>query len=130
MERARVRFKSENSDLTLCTCVKDTYNLAIVPKHRGVVVYNLPPPANVSARCDCLEPATTEIFPAGQASKVIYMERAAFFEGRGPRAVVISRAKRGKVGRRTGKNGKEMSLRQPNRISDGCFMRSPAVGAS
>lgn len=77
MERARFRFKSGTPIEPGTTCANDTYYLDIVPNHRIVVAYNMA----VAGRRISSSLATTEIFPAGQASKLIYTEQSAFFAG-------------------------------------------------
>ena len=77
MERARFRFKPGTPLPAGTACANDTYYLDIVPNRRIVVAYTM---TIVDKRISC-SLATTEIFPAGQASKLIYTEQAAFFEG-------------------------------------------------
>ena len=77
MERARFRFKSGTPIEAGTAGANDTYYLDIVPNHRIVVAYNM----SVGGKRISSSLATTEIFPAGQASKLIYTEQAAFFEG-------------------------------------------------
>lgn len=77
IERARFRFKSGTPIEPGTPCANDTYYLDIVPNHRIVVAYNM----SVGEKRISASLGTTEIFPAGQASKVIYTEQAAFFEG-------------------------------------------------
>ncbi|HEY0941509.1 MAG TPA: SRPBCC family protein [Steroidobacter sp.] len=77
IERARFRFKTGTPIEPGTPCANDTYYLDIVPNHRIVVAYNM----SVAEQRISASLGTTEIFPAGQASKVIYTEQAAFFEG-------------------------------------------------
>lgn len=77
IERARFRFKSGTPIEPGTPCANDTYYLDIVPNHRIVVAYNM----TVGEKRISSSLGTTEIFPAGQASKVIYTEQAAFFAG-------------------------------------------------
>lgn len=77
MERARFRFKSGTPIEPGTACANDTYYLDIVPNHRIVVAYNMA----VAGKRISASLATTEIFPAGQASKLIYTEQCAFFAG-------------------------------------------------
>lgn len=83
IERARFRFKSGTPIEPGTSCANDTYYLDIVPNHRIVVAYSMA----VGEKTISAALGTTEIFPAGQASKVIYTEQTAFFEGAdGPKA--------------------------------------------
>jgi uncharacterized protein YndB with AHSA1/START domain len=77
MERARFRFKPGTPIEQGTAGANDTYYLDIVPNHRIVVAYTM----TVGDKRISASLATTEIFPAGQASKVIYTEQAAFFAG-------------------------------------------------
>lgn len=77
IERARYRLKSGTPLPAGTTVGNDTYYLDIVPNHRIVVAYTM----SVADKRISASLATTEIFPAGQASKLIYTEQAAFFEG-------------------------------------------------
>jgi uncharacterized protein YndB with AHSA1/START domain len=77
MEHARFRFKPGTPLPTGTACANDTYYLDIVPNRRVVVAYTM---TIVDKRISS-SLATTEIFPAGQASKLIYTEQAAFYEG-------------------------------------------------
>jgi uncharacterized protein YndB with AHSA1/START domain len=76
-EQARFRLKS-GAPLEPGTKISnDTYYLDIVPNMRIVVAYTM----SVGEKHISASLGTTEIFPAGQASKLIYTEQAAFFDG-------------------------------------------------
>jgi uncharacterized protein YndB with AHSA1/START domain len=77
MERARFRFKPGAPLEQGTACANDTYYLDIVPNRRIVVAYNM----TIGEKRISSSLATTEIFPAGQASKLIYTEQTAFYEG-------------------------------------------------
>lgn len=77
MERARFRFKPGTPIEQGTACSNDTYYLDIVPNKRIVVAYTM---SVADKRISC-SLATTEIFPAGQVSKLVYTEQAAFFAG-------------------------------------------------
>lgn len=77
MERARFRFKPGAPLEQGTACANDTYYLDIVPNRRIVVAYTM---TVADKRISC-SLATTEIFPAGQVSKVVYTEQATFFAG-------------------------------------------------
>lgn len=77
IERARFRFKPGAPIEQGTACANDTYYLDIVSNHRIVVAYTM----TIADKRISVSLATTEIFPAGQASKLIYTEQAAFFAG-------------------------------------------------
>jgi len=77
MERARFRFKPGAALEQGTACANDTYYLDIVPNCRIVVAYTM----TIGEKRISASLATTEIFPAGQASKLIYTEQTAFYEG-------------------------------------------------